>query len=375
VAQLSLPSWALMLAARLMVTTLALAGLAGQASAYPSLAASRGPAVHSLRATPEDLPAGGGTVVVTARVNDATACQLMLLSHPPSSVVYRQASRACSSHSFSATVALGPNRSPSQRMVALALFARADGQSVADRFYVLLAGTEGAATVALPRPADVPSPAASSLPPSVVRSSNWAGYAATGGPYTVVTGTFSVPRLAAGTPFYDRVAEWVGIDGASSSDSSLIQAGVSEYSDPVGSTGFDVEPWWEILPDPVTNITSVAVQAGQRVTVTIWELAGTKWEIDLTDDNNGEKYATPPQQYDGPRSSAEWIVEATTTCSYGCLTAVPPLYTPGVVFDGLGMTGREVALDEDTMVKGKMSVSTPSALRADRFTVTCTSGR
>jgi Peptidase A4 family len=256
--------------------------------------------------------------------------------------------------------------------LALALVASADGRSVTDRFHVLLAGTEGAARATLPSPADVPSTAASSLPPSVVRSSNWAGYATTGGPYTVVTGTFSVPRIAAGTPFYDRVAEWVGIDGASSSDLSLIQAGVSEYSDPVGSTGFDVQPWWEVLPDPVTSITSVAVQAGQRVTVTIWELVGAKWEINLTDDNNGEKYATPPLQYDGPRTSAEWIVEATTTCSYGCLTVGPAPYTPGVVFSGLGMTGREGSLDEVTMVKGKIEVSAPSALNADRFTVTYT---
>ena len=221
----------------------------------------------------------------------------------------------------------------------------------------------------LPSPAAVPSTAALT-PSSIVRSSNWAGYATAGGPYTLVTGTFTVPRLAAGTPFYDRVAEWVGVDGASSSDSSLIQAGVSEYSDPAGPSGFDVQPWSEILPAPVKNITSVTVQAGQRVTVTIWKLPGSKWEINLTDDDNGESYAMPPEQYGGPRSSAEWIVEATTTCSYGCLTALAAPYTPDVVFSGLGMTGREVSLEEDMIVRGKMAVSTPSALSADSFTVT-----
>jgi Peptidase A4 family len=257
-------------------------------------------------------------------------------------------------------------------MLALVLSAGADGWSVADRSHLLVTGAEAAVTSAAPSPVDVPSLTSPSLRPYVVRSSNWAGYAILGGPYTVVTGTFTVPRLAAGTPFYDRVAEWVGVDGASSSDLSLIQAGVSEYSDPVGNTGFDVQPWWEILPADVTNITTVTVKAGQRVTVTIWELPGAKWEINLTDDNTGESYATPPEQFDGPRSSAEWIVEATTTCSYGCLTAGPAPYNPGVAFSGLGMTGREASLDEDTIVKGKMEVSTPSALSANRFTVTYT---
>ncbi len=111
------------------------------------------------------------------------------------------------------------------------------------------------------------------------------------------------------------------------------------------------------------------VHPTRRICLLKWELPGAKWEINLTDDENGESYATPPEQYGGPRSSAEWIVEATTTCSCGCLSATAAPYTPGVVFSGLGMTGREVSLQEDTIVKGGTEVSTPSALSADRISV------
>ena len=176
-----------MKAVPLAAATSVLLGMTGQASAYPNAGTSNNgvslhPPVLSVRATPDDLAPGGATAAVTARVNNATGCQLQFLSHQPYSVLYSHAPRACAS-------------------------------------------SRATAPAALPNPADAPSTAALSLPPSVIKSSNWAGYATTGGPYTVVTGTFTVHRLAAGTPFYDRVAEWVGIDGSSSSDLSVIQAG------------------------------------------------------------------------------------------------------------------------------------------------------
>ncbi len=68
------------------------------------------------------------------------------------------------------------------------------------------------------------------LPPSE-KSSNWSGYVAAGGPFTAVAGTFNVPSLTA-TPTRAATAEWVGIDGSSASDPSLIQAGVQETYDP-----------------------------------------------------------------------------------------------------------------------------------------------
>jgi hypothetical protein len=197
---------------------------------------------------------------------------------------------------------------------------------------------------------------------------------ADGGPYRVVKGTFTVPGPVAGEPGDSQVSEWVGVDGASDSDTALIQAGVAESGDPQSPGGVSIQPWWEILPSSETDISTVSVSAGDRVTVTIWQLSGTTWEINLTDDTNGQSYTTPPEQFTGTGSSAEWIVEAPAQCQsqYQCqLTALVP-YGPDVVFSNLGMSGPETSLDQQTMVQGGQDVSTPSALSSGQFSVSYT---
>ena len=123
----------------------------------------------------------------------------------------------------------------------------------------------------------------------------------------------------------------------------------------------------------MTNITSVNVKVGDTVTVTIWELSGTSWAINLTDNTDNQSFTTPPEQYSGPGSSAEWIVEATTECRLRCRTVALAPYSPPVVFSGLGMTGPQAtSLEAITMVQGPGEVSTPSDLSAAGFTVTYT---
>ena len=111
----------------------------------------------------------------------------------------------------------------------------------------------------------------------------------------------------------------------------------------------------------------MTVKPGDSVTVTLWQVSSTTWEINLSDNTNGESYTTPPEQYSGPGSTAEWIVEATTRCSFRCVTTELAPYTPAVVFSNLGMTGPEGALQEDTMVQRAGVVSTPTTLSAARL--------
>jgi hypothetical protein len=220
----------------------------------------------------------------------------------------------------------------------------------------------------------VPSTTAPTVSLTSDQSSNWSGYVAGGGPYAVVKGTFTVPGPVAGAPGDGQVSEWVGVDGASPSDTSLIQAGVAESADPQNPGGVSIQPWWEILPAAATNISTVPVSAGDRVTVTIWHLSGTSWEIKLTDDTNGQSYTTPPEQFTGAGSSAEWIVEAPAQCQAQdqCqLTALAP-YSPDVVFSNLGMNGPETSLDQLTMVQAGESVSTPAGLSSGQFNVSYT---
>jgi hypothetical protein len=206
------------------------------------------------------------------------------------------------------------------------------------------------------------------------QSANWSGYVADGGPYSVVKGTFTVPSPVAGAPRDTQVSEWVGVDGASDSDTSLIQAGVAESADPQSPGGVSIQPWWEILPAAETNISTVPVSAGDTVTVTIWRLSGTSWEINLTDDTNGQSYTTPPEQFTGAGSSAEWIVEAPAQCLSQDQCQLTPLapYSPDVVFSNLGMSGPETSLDQVTMVQGGEDVSTPSGLSSGQFSASYT---
>jgi hypothetical protein len=194
-----------------------------------------------------------------------------------------------------------------------------------------------------------------------LQSPNWSGYAETGGPFTEVTGTFTVPDLGSYISG-STAAEWVGIDGFS--NTSLIQAGIEEV--PVTPTYYVVEPWWEILPAPSTPITSVSVAPGDQVTVTIASSGGSGWSITVTDDSNGGSFTTE-QSYGGPAASAEWIVEAATALD-GTQTALAP-FSPDVVFSQLSVTGREAAVSRILMVQNGQQVSTPSALSSTGFDV------
>jgi hypothetical protein len=198
-----------------------------------------------------------------------------------------------------------------------------------------------------------------------VLSPNWSGYAEDAGPFSAITGTFNVPYLEAGTPTADRVTEWVGIDGAVSGDTSLIQAGVDEYPDASDPSLFYIQPWWEILPAAQTNITTMAVHAGDQVTVTIGQISGSEWEITVADDTDGQSFSTD-QVYTGPESSAEWIVEAPEV--NGQITTLAP-YSPDVDFSDLRMTGSNTELAEWILVQDDVRVSTPSALTAAGFNV------
>ena len=329
--------------------------------------------VLSDAANPPQLASGGGTVTVTGVVRHASTCQLELLSSQSFAVVYSHNPTSCTSGSFSARVTIGANPTPVPRTVAFALVARNPVFSSRSDTYVVLAASAAKTAVGSAPTTTTGLPSDGSVPVATSQSSNWSGYAAMGGPYTVVKGSFTVPSISAGAFGNQQTAEWIGVDGTSTDDPSLIQAGVDEHPDPADPATGDVQPWWEVLPATVTNITSVNVKVGDTVTVTIWELSGTSWAINLTDNTDNQSFTTPPEQYSGPGSSAEWIVEATTECRLRCRTVALAPYSPPVGFSGLGMTGPQAtSLEAITMVQGPGEVSTPSDLSAAGFTVTYT---
>jgi hypothetical protein len=132
-------------------------------------------------------------------------------------------------------------------------------------------------------------------------STNWSGYAATGGTYTSVTGTWTVPTVSATTAGAD--ATWVGIGGINSTD--LIQAG-TEATVSGGEVSYNA--WIEMLPAASRPI-SLSVSPGDSVTVTITQKSGLDWLIDMKNNTTGGRYNTTVQ-YRSSRASAEWVQEA-----------------------------------------------------------------
>lgn len=153
-------------------------------------------------------------------------------------------------------------------------------------------------------PGPDPAPA---LAPAVTtsRSTNWSGYAADGGTFTSVTGTWNVPNVAATATGAD--ATWVGIGGLDTED--LIQAGTMASVTGDGSVTY--QAWIEMLPDSARMI-PLTVTAGDSVTVTITERSRDRWLIALKNNTTGGTYNITVD-YESTRSSAEWVQEAPST--------------------------------------------------------------
>jgi hypothetical protein len=86
-------------------------------------------------------------------------------------------------------------------------------------------------------------------------SLNWAGYTATEGSYTSVSGSWVVPEVK-NASVGRADAAWVGIGGVESHD--LIQAGTQAV---VTRRGVQYQAWYEMLPD-VSIPVPLAVRPG-----------------------------------------------------------------------------------------------------------------
>jgi len=209
-------------------------------------------------------------------------------------------------------------------------------------------------------------------------SGNWSGYAVENGVFDGVTATFNVASLTSDQPSicetgtvgepsqYCAMSTWVGIDGYDNSD--LIQAGIEEQPI-VGTDEFEIQPWWEILPAPQTNITSFVANVGDTISVDISATTTADiWDISVTDLTTDASFQTY-QYYSGPADSAEWIVEATQIG--GQVTTLSP-FTP-VTFANAGYSlapsGGIDALDEIEMAQNGVIVASPSTIADNSFTV------
>ena len=205
-------------------------------------------------------------------------------------------------------------------------------------------------------------------------SQNWSGYAATGGTYTGVSGTWTVPQF---TPDSTAGADatWVGIGGVNTND--LIQAGTQQTVSGSGSTQY--QAWVETLPQ-ASHPVPLTVNPGDSVSVAINQVPQSQdqWQVSFTNNTTGQTFQVT-EHYTSSMSSAEWIEEAPSAARGRQL----PLDQFGSVSFSQGSAvknGQTVSIAHSgaqpiTMVaRGTRQTAHPSALSSDGGSFTVTQG-
>ena len=199
-------------------------------------------------------------------------------------------------------------------------------------------------------------------PINAVHSQNWSGYDVNGGPFTYVSGTFTVPALIPATSF-TIFGEWVGIDGVTSN--TVLQAGIGEEFTP-GNSGVDIYAWYELYP-ALPQPAPLDFKPGDQLTVSISQVSSGLWNIRMKNDTTGVSWSIQVN-YTSALSSAEWIMEAPGDAGSGGIQALGQ-YSPAATFTKLLANGPQTTIDADQMVQGGTPVSTPSPLTANGFAV------
>jgi hypothetical protein len=210
--------------------------------------------------------------------------------------------------------------------LALVLTAAAAGHPVPARHRVASAPTAAAARpgpmlrVSLPHGLSRTARASATVTAKEFASSNWAGYAVSGGSkFSSVQATFFVPYVTCSKSAGQTLSsDWVGLDGFS--NSSVEQGGIAADCSSAGKSSYYA--WWETFPDPEVR-TSVDIKPGDSVTAAIsYKASDRDFRISLSDNTTGRHFAvtrTCPRVKIGkkflvcPRTSAEVISEAPAT--------------------------------------------------------------
>ena len=184
-------------------------------------------------------------------------------------------------------------------------------------------------------------------------SSNWSGYAATGGGFTSVTSTWTQPAASCSSAT-TYSSFWVGLDGDGSS--TVEQAGTSADCSG-GSPSYYA--WYEMYPKYPVNL-SLAVRPGDSITGTVSVSGNGRYTLTIRNNSTGDSFSTT-QKGHGSNYSAEAIAEAPSSRS-----GVLPLTNFGTVgFTGTLVNGQAIGTynpDRIDMVSGSTTKAQTSAL-------------
>jgi Peptidase A4 family len=157
-----------------------------------------------------------------------------------------------------------------------------------------------------------------------IDSYNWSGFAVTGSGFTNAKGSWIVPGVNCGKTPNSYVAEWVGLDGYTST--TVEQTGTITVCS--GKTAV-YYAWYEFYPaEAIQVITGLAVSAGQKISTEVL-YNGTEFTLKITNESTGKSFSKSGKVSGAKRNSAEWIVEAPET-----VTGIAPLGDFGIASFG-----------------------------------------
>ena len=184
-------------------------------------------------------------------------------------------------------------------------------------------------------------------------SSNWAGYAATGGGFTIVKSTWTQPSAACtSTTTYSSF--WVGLDG---DGSNTVEQTGTEADCSGGQASYSA--WYEMYPKYPVYL-SIPVHPGNSFTATVSVGSRGKYTLTLKNNTTGQTFTTT-QKGRGSNYSAEAIAEAPSSRS-----GVLPLTNFGTVnFSSTLVNGSPIGNfnpDRIDMASGNITKAQTSAL-------------
>jgi hypothetical protein len=153
---------------------------------------------------------------------------------------------------------------------------------------------------------------------------NWSGYVDTGGTFSAVNASWTVPAVNCEAAPNADSSQWIGIDGYTENSDTVEQDG-TEADCSNGTPVYDA--WYEMFGDQAVNDgyevslspSTYPLAAGDEVSAAV-SLAGSDWTLSIDDTTAGWNFrktvATPSPA--PAQSSAEWIVERPEECSNSC---------------------------------------------------------
>jgi len=193
-------------------------------------------------------------------------------------------------------------------------------------------------------------------------STNWSGYAVTGGRYTSVSSSWTVPAVSCSGTAYSSF--WVGLDGDTSS--TVEQTGTD--SDCSGSTP-QYYAWYEMYPKFPSNYSN-PVRAGDHMSASVTTNGSGSFTLTISDSTQGWTRTTTARLKSAKLKSAEVIAEAPSSSG-----GVLPLANFGTVsFSGATvnasvLTSTTAGLDKITMQSGSTVKAQPGSMSNGSFSV------